>query len=189
LSKELLLTFENLFLNVVSRIVSNDLGDKVNVKVKGTAIPQIERAKSIVDSNTSEHFLGSAFEVLFKELDRYVAIMGMFEGIDWATYCNVKNKEKKNEAKEVVEGVTCSSGYKLQYCTMKRPRYGSAGFICNICRDHVVDCSVGYYTCKDAHGNCDFDCCLNCYKGVPDEEVDTADLLLDDEREDLLFRK
>jgi hypothetical protein len=115
--------------------------------------------------------------------------MGMFEGIDWATYCNVKNKEKKNEAKEVVEGVTCSSGYKLQYCTIKRPRYGSAGFYCNICRAHVVDCSVGYYTCKDAHGNCDFDCCLNCYKGVPDEEVDTADLLLDDEREDLLFRK
>jgi hypothetical protein len=34
--------------------------------------------------------------VLFKELDRYVQVMGTFEGIDWATYVHIRNKEKKN---------------------------------------------------------------------------------------------
>lgn len=82
----MLVTFETLFLNVVSRIVDNDLGDKVNVKSKGTSVPQIERAKSVIDTNASENLLGQAFEVIFKELDRYIVLMGMFEGIDWSTY-------------------------------------------------------------------------------------------------------
>lgn len=96
LTKELLLTFENLFLNVISRIVENDTGDKVSVKQQGTSIPQFERAKSVIDTNASEMLLGSAFEVLFKELDRYVQLMGSFEGIDWATYVRARNKQKKD---------------------------------------------------------------------------------------------
>jgi hypothetical protein len=86
LTKELLSTFENLFINVVSRIVENDVGDKVSLKSRGTSVPQFERAKSIIDTVASEHLIGSAFEVLFKELDRYVNVLSSFEGIDWATY-------------------------------------------------------------------------------------------------------
>jgi hypothetical protein len=95
-TKKLLQTFENLFINVVSRIVENDTGDKFSVKSKGTSVPQFERAKSVIDTNASENLLGSAFDVLFKELDRYVQVMGTFEGIDWATYVRVRNKEKKD---------------------------------------------------------------------------------------------
>jgi len=96
LSKEILTTFENLFINLVSRIVDNDSGDKVSVKSKGTSVPQFERAKSVIDTNASENLLGTAFEVLFKELDRYVQVMTSFEGIDWATYVRVRNKMKKD---------------------------------------------------------------------------------------------
>lgn len=98
LTKELLQTFENLFINVVSRIVENDVGDKVSLKSKGTSVPQFERAKSVIDTVASENLLGSAFEVLFKELDRYVNLMSSFEGVDWATFVQARNKELKDGA-------------------------------------------------------------------------------------------
>lgn len=103
LTKEVLMTFEALFLNLVSRIVENDTGDKISTKTKGTSVPQIERAKSVIDTSASEALLGSAFDVLFKELDRYIQVMGSFEGIDWATYVTVRNKEKKDGAEPEVD--------------------------------------------------------------------------------------
>lgn len=98
LTKELLITFEHLFLTLIGRIVDSDLGESVKTKSRGTSVPMLERAKSVIDTNTSENLLGSAFEVLFKEFDRYITVMAMFQGIDWTTYVNVRNKERKDGA-------------------------------------------------------------------------------------------
>lgn len=54
LTKEVLLTYEHLFLTVVARIVDEDLGQAMAVKSKGTAIPTLERSKSVIDTNASE---------------------------------------------------------------------------------------------------------------------------------------
>ena len=43
--------------------------------------------------------------------------------------------------------------------------------VCNICRQTVQDVRTGYYTCKHAHDNCDFDCCDKCFKGKDNEKA------------------
>lgn len=48
LTQELLGTFENLYFNLVSRIVDTDLGVSMQLKTTGTAIPALERSKSII---------------------------------------------------------------------------------------------------------------------------------------------
>jgi hypothetical protein len=49
----------------------------------------------------SEHLIAQAFEVIFKEFDRYINIMKMFKGVDWTIYVKMRNKERKSgEAKK-----------------------------------------------------------------------------------------
>ena len=40
----------------------------------------------MIDNNTSEKLIGQAFEILFKEFDRYIKITEKFEGVDYQTY-------------------------------------------------------------------------------------------------------
>lgn len=68
----LLETFENLFLNIVSRVVDSELGTQIQLKKTGTAIPTLERSKSVINTSVSERLCGDAFHIVFKELNRYV---------------------------------------------------------------------------------------------------------------------
>ena len=55
----------------------------------------------MIDENVSERLIGQAFEVMFKEFERYIKIMKMFKGVDWTIYVKMRNKERKSgEAKK-----------------------------------------------------------------------------------------
>jgi len=58
LTKEILTSFEHLFLTLVSRVVDSDLGQAMTVKSGGTSVPSLERSKSVIDQNVSEKLLG-----------------------------------------------------------------------------------------------------------------------------------
>lgn len=51
LTTELLRTFESLYLNLVSRIVDTDHGTAMQLKTSGTAIPALERSKSVISES------------------------------------------------------------------------------------------------------------------------------------------
>lgn len=90
--------FEGIFLTVTGRIVEPDFGIQMNLKKEGgTSAPSLlHKAKSVVDENASELILGQAFEVIFKEIERYIKILGSYSGADWSTYVNCYNKERKD---------------------------------------------------------------------------------------------
>lgn len=47
----------------------------------------LQKAKSVINEDTSELLLAHGYDIIFKELDRYVNMMNtIFTGIDWATY-------------------------------------------------------------------------------------------------------
>ncbi|CDW73494.1 UNKNOWN [Stylonychia lemnae] len=96
LTKEVIDVFEQVFLMTVGRIIKPDTGAQLKLKQKGTSIPTLEKAQSVIDENVSEHLIGQAFEVIFKEFERYIKIMKMFKGIDWNIYVKMRNKERKN---------------------------------------------------------------------------------------------
>merc|ERR1711907_148005 len=58
--------------------------------------PQLMKAKSVLDENDSETLLGQAFEVIFKEFERYIQMMNSFKGIDWGVYVRMRNQERKS---------------------------------------------------------------------------------------------
>ena len=67
----------------MSRIVDSDLGSNMKLKAKGTAIPMLERSKSVISTSVSEKLVGESFHILFKELNRYVNCIKEFPGIDY----------------------------------------------------------------------------------------------------------
>lgn len=96
--KAVLELFEQLFLAVAGRIVEPDFGGALKLKSTGSgALPQLQKAKSVVDENVSEKLLGQAFEVIFKEFERYINIMSGFQGVDWSVYVRMRNQERKDE--------------------------------------------------------------------------------------------
>jgi len=99
LSKSLLELFEQLFLAVAGRIVEPDFGDSMKLKAARGAgqAPQLQKAKSVIDENVSEQLLGQAFEVIFKEIEKYSETLLKFKGIDWRSYVDHRNTERKND--------------------------------------------------------------------------------------------
>mmetsp|Transcript_26656 Transcript_26656/g.19022 ORF Transcript_26656/g.19022 Transcript_26656/m.19022 type:complete len:91 (+) Transcript_26656:2662-2934(+) len=67
----------------------------MKLKDKGTSIPTLERSKSLIDENVTEKLIAQAFDVIFRELNRYTAVFKKFKGIDWYTYVQTRNKEIK----------------------------------------------------------------------------------------------
>ena len=96
LTKEVIDVFEQVFLTSVGRIIKPDTGTLMKLKQKGTSVPTLEKAQSMIDENVSEHLIAQAFEVIFKEFERYIKIMKMFKGVDWTIYVKMRNKERKN---------------------------------------------------------------------------------------------
>ena len=68
----------------------------MKLKQRGTSVPTLEKAQSVIDENVSEHLIAQAFEVMFKEFERYIKIMKNFKGVDWTIYVKMRNKERKN---------------------------------------------------------------------------------------------
>jgi hypothetical protein len=62
--------------------------------------------------------------------------------------------------------VTCDKGDEISHRIKPRQRppfEGDLYFSCDFC-DHNGDIRKGgFYACKNADINCDFDCCPNCY--------------------------
>ena len=58
-------------------------------------VPQLAKEKSVLDENVSETLLGQAFEVIFREFERYINMMTSFKGIDWGVYVRMRNQERK----------------------------------------------------------------------------------------------
>lgn len=75
----------------------------MQLKTTGTAIPALERSKSVISVSQTEQLIGSAFDILFKELDRFDKIFKKFSGIDYfsfARYCN-KHKVYISQSKDI----------------------------------------------------------------------------------------
>lgn len=51
----------------------------------------------MIDENASEKLLGQAFDIIFKEFERYMSIMRRFKGADWSVYVRKRNHERKEE--------------------------------------------------------------------------------------------
>lgn len=51
----------------------------------------------MIDENASEKLLGQAFDIIFKEFERYMGIMRRFKGADWSVYVRKRNHERKEE--------------------------------------------------------------------------------------------
>lgn len=69
----------------------------MKLKQKGsTQVPTLEKAHSRIDENVSELLIGQAFEVIFREFERYIKIMQGYKGVDWTVYVKMRNKERKN---------------------------------------------------------------------------------------------
>jgi hypothetical protein len=58
LTKEVIDVFEQVFLMTVGRIIKPDTGAQLKLKQKGTSIPTLEKAQSVIDENVSEHLIG-----------------------------------------------------------------------------------------------------------------------------------
>ena len=48
-------------------------------------------SKQLVDTDTSGILLGQAFDIIFKEFERYIGIMMQFEGMDWDIFVRKRN--------------------------------------------------------------------------------------------------
>ena len=57
----------------------------------------------MIDENVSEYLVAQSFEVIFKEIARYIKVVKNFEGLDWVKYAKLRNKEIKNASASSIE--------------------------------------------------------------------------------------
>lgn len=103
LNHDVIDTFEQLFLTVTGRVVQKDGEDKIVQREGKSSMPQLQKAKSLIDTDVSEVLLGQAFEIIFKEFERYISIMLGFDGIDWSTYVRKRNQDRYENGDEISE--------------------------------------------------------------------------------------
>lgn len=69
-------------------------------------------------------------------------------------------------------GLMCHEGLDLQFrrdARKRNPYLGKTFAICDICNAEIPDIGQGYAACSNANNDCDYDCCLACFKGkLPD---------------------
>lgn len=84
---------------ITARIVEGDFGGDLKLKKSSDTgkAPSLQKAKSVVDEHVSEALLSQAFEVIFKELERYNVMLQGFNGIDWSVYVNKRNAQRFSE--------------------------------------------------------------------------------------------
>lgn len=91
LNSDVIDTFEALFFTVTGRVVMKDGKDEIIKRQGKSVMPSLQKARSLVDKDTSEILLGQAFDIIFREFNRYISIMQDFEGVDWSTYVRKRN--------------------------------------------------------------------------------------------------
>ena len=67
MTKEVVDVFEQIFLLIVGRTIKSDTGASMKLKLKGTSVPTLEKAQSVIDENVSETLIASAINIIFKE--------------------------------------------------------------------------------------------------------------------------
>lgn len=50
----------------------------------------------MIDENVSEYLVAQSFEVIFKEIGRYIKVIKNFAGLDWVKYARLRTKELKD---------------------------------------------------------------------------------------------
>lgn len=73
LANEMLALFELLFSTSITRLLESDFG--VALRLNEAPKSLLNKAKSVVNHNKSEALLGDMFEVVFKEMTRYLNIL------------------------------------------------------------------------------------------------------------------
>ena len=61
----------------------------------------MRKAKSLLKENQSEPLLSQAFEVIFKEVERYVQMITNFKGVQWKAYTRKRNHEIRAQSELV----------------------------------------------------------------------------------------
>lgn len=101
LSTDILEFFENLLISILARIVDPSPYEADHHAKKKKNQLSLQKAKSVINEDVSETLLAQGYDIIFKELNRYVKIMNqMFRGIDWATY--VKSRTSKEDMRHTV---------------------------------------------------------------------------------------
>ena len=85
-------------MTVAGRIVEPDFGEQLKLKANagGSGPAMLSKAKSVIDENASETILSQAFDVIFKEIERYITMLNSFGGATWSTYVANRNKKRKD---------------------------------------------------------------------------------------------
>jgi hypothetical protein len=91
--------FENLLISIIARIVDpSSLEPEPSAKKKKKEL-SLQKAKSVINEDVSETLLVQGFDIIFKELNRYVRIMShLFRGIDWSTYVKSRTSEDASKS-------------------------------------------------------------------------------------------
>jgi len=55
--------------------------------------PSLTKAKSLIDENASEQCITQAFDVIFREIERYTKMIGNHSTADWGTYVRQSIKD------------------------------------------------------------------------------------------------
>ena len=100
MTKEVIDLFEQVFLLTSGRIIKPDTGANLKIKQRGNSVLSLVKAQSRIDENVSERLIGQAFEVIFREFERYIKIMKSYKGVDWAVYVKMRNKAPSGDAKD-----------------------------------------------------------------------------------------
>ena len=58
-------------------------------------MPSLERIDSVVDVDATLQLLSQAYEIIFKELARFVEFAQRFDGISWKVYVRLMNRFRK----------------------------------------------------------------------------------------------
>lgn len=103
LNQDVIDTFEQLFYTVTGRVVMKDERDEIIKRQGKSSLPALQKARSLIDDDTSEILLGQAFDIIFKEFNRYINIMLGFEGVDWGTYVRKRNQDRYDNGDDLAE--------------------------------------------------------------------------------------
>lgn len=88
--------FEHIFLSVVGRIAQTDEGEDIKVKSSsGSSALVMKKAKSTIDQSVSEVLIVQAFDVIFKEIERYNNQIRTSASVNWPFYTKCKNDKVK----------------------------------------------------------------------------------------------
>jgi hypothetical protein len=105
LSRALVEYFENLLTSIISRIMEDNpesSHSEPGKKKKNQLV--LQKARSVINEDVSETLLVQGFDIIFKELNRYICIMNeYFEGVDWTTYVKHRSAATFNSKDKMLD--------------------------------------------------------------------------------------